>query len=94
MTLTGKRPISPFGFPAQDVLRESPAARARSLITGWLQRLRQDSGLQRRVRRTVVELSRLDSRTLRDIGLDRSEILRAAQDAESRTIGRGRHYRQ
>lgn len=94
MILSGRRPTSPFGFPAQEMLHESFTARAGRFLANGLQRLRQGPGRQRRVQRTVIELSKLDSRTLRDIGLDRSEILRAAQDAETRSLGRGRQYRR
>jgi uncharacterized protein YjiS (DUF1127 family) len=48
-------------------------------------------GRDRRIRKTVVELSKLDDRMLRDIGLDRSAIVSAAQEADA---GKGRRFRR
>src|SRR3546814_16715606 len=45
-------------------------------------------GRDRRIRNTVVELSKLDDRMLRDIGLDRSAIVSAAQEAKGRKCRR------
>ena len=44
-----------------------------------------------KIRRTVAEMSGLDSHTLRDIGIDRSDIVRVARAAvDGRTPGRPR----
>lgn len=42
---------------------------------------------QRRYRKTVSELSRLDDRTLRDIGLERDEIAYVARGLSKRSDG-------
>ena len=80
MILTGPRPVSPFGAASY---ANSSAAAAAKAGRGLLQALRDlaaATARDRRVRKTVHELSKLDNRTLRDIGLDRSAIVSVAQD--------------
>ena len=48
-------------------------------LVAALQRLRSAIEAERRARRAIIELERLDDRMLRDIGIDRSEIDRAVR---------------
>jgi uncharacterized protein YjiS (DUF1127 family) len=50
-----------------------------SYLVAALQRLRSVIEEERRARRAIIELERLDDRMLRDIGIDRSEIDRAVR---------------
>ncbi|GAB4394155.1 MAG: hypothetical protein Tsb0032_16700 [Kiloniellaceae bacterium] len=84
MILTGYRPVSPFGAAPSHTLRQSLSARAGRFLAKVLRRCEAPRRDKRRIRKTVVELSKLDDRTLRDIGLDRTTIIGAAQDAEER----------
>lgn len=90
MTLTGRKPVSPFGAA---IYANSRATAAASTVRGLLQTLRGLSkplGRDRRIRKTVVELSQLDDRMLRDIGLNRTAIVSAAAEAEARRTRRFR----
>src|SRR3546814_3328193 len=87
MILTDRKAVSPFGTADSAQCSETAAAeRARGLGES-VRRRRAPTGRDRRSRRTRAELSTLDDRMLRDIGLDRSAIVSAAQDAET---GEGR----
>ena len=68
MNLTGRRPVSPFGGASYAIASDRATAKTGR---GLLRALRNffTAGLRdRRIRKTVVELSKLDDRTLRDIG--------------------------
>ena len=84
MILTGYRPVSPFGAAFSSTHRESLPARAGRFLAKTLRRVFVPRAKKPRIRKTVIELSRLDDRTLRDIGLNRANIISAAQEAESR----------
>jgi uncharacterized protein YjiS (DUF1127 family) len=91
MTLTGRKPVSPFGA-ANDANPDKTAAAATG--RGLLQAVRgllAPLGRDRRIRKTVVELSKLDDRMLRDIGLNRTAIVSAAQEADR---AGGRRFRR
>jgi len=90
MILTGRKPVSPFGAAIYANSRVSAAA---STGRGFLQTLRgllSPLGRDRRIRKTMVELSKLDDRVLRDIGLNRTAIVSAAAEAEARRTRRFR----
>src|SRR3546814_680820 len=87
MVLTGRKRVSPFGTASYTHSSETAAATAGRHLGESVRNLLAPTGRDRRIRRTVTELSKLDARMLRDIGLDRSAIVRAAQDAEA---GEGR----
>lgn len=90
MILTGRKPVSPFGAA---ISVQSHATAAASTVRGALKALRglwKPLGRDRRVRKTVVELSKLDDRILRDIGLNRTAIVSAAAEAEARRTRRFR----
>lgn len=91
MILTGKKPVSPFGAPFFIRKRASFPVQAGRFVARLLRYAFQGDPQQQRIRKTVVELSRLDDRTLRDIGLNRASIISAAQEAEQR---RGRGFRR
>ncbi len=86
MILTGPRPVSPFGAApyTNTNFRESLPAKAGRFLAKALRRAFAPKATKPRIRKTVIELSRLDDRTLRDIGLNRTSIIGAAQAAESR----------
>lgn len=93
MILTGKKPVSPFGAAPYSPEHENVLVQAGRFVARMLRRaLRRDRRTQR-IRKTTVELSRLDDRTLRDIGLNRASIVSAAQEAERRRSTRFRRYR-
>ena len=46
----------------------------------------------RRIRKTVLELSRLDNHMLRDIGLNRAAIISAAHEAERKRQSTRRYH--
>jgi uncharacterized protein YjiS (DUF1127 family) len=94
MILTGKRPSGPFGASPYGHFHESFAARAGSFMTGCLRRMLQPSKRQRRIRKTVVELSKLNNHALRDLGLDRSAIIGVAQGAETGLLDDRRRFRR
>lgn len=82
MTLTGRKAVSPFGAAIYASSNETDAAGyGRSLLQA-LRDLFAPVARDRRVRKTVAELSRLDDRTLCDIGLHRSMIVSAAQNLD------------
>jgi len=90
MILTGRKPVSPFGA---DIYANSSTTAVARTGRQWLRTLGVLSaslGRDRRIRNTVIELSRLDNRMLRDIGLDRSAIISVAHEAEARASGRSR----
>lgn len=92
MILTGRKFVSPFGAAPSENLRDDRSAglgqRLARLLCGMF--VRRDE--ERRVRKTVLELSRLDNHMLRDIGLNRAAIISAAHEAERKRRGgtRGR----
>jgi len=94
MILTGKRPMGPFGAPPYRTYRETFTARAGGFLTNRLLRFLRPSNKQRRNRKTVVELSRLNSHALRDIGLDRSAIISVAQGAGAGLLDSDRRFRR
>jgi uncharacterized protein YjiS (DUF1127 family) len=93
MILSGKRALSPFGAASTSSERPGAWAQAGRFLARLFRRILARDGSKRRIRKTAWELSRLDNRTLRDIGLDRSAIISAAQEAEHRRSGRFRRYR-
>jgi uncharacterized protein YjiS (DUF1127 family) len=80
MILTGNRPVSPFGAAACNSTSATAAARIGRRTLQVLRDLFGFSSRDQRIRKTVLELSKLDNRTLRDIGLDRTAITRVAQE--------------
>jgi uncharacterized protein YjiS (DUF1127 family) len=86
MILTGRHrhAVSPFGAATGT---GTAMARAGRWLGRVLQHALQRQENQRRIRKTVVELSRLDNHVLRDIGLDRGAIIGAAHEAEKRRRG-------
>lgn len=90
MTLTGRNAVSPFGAAIYQNSSATAAAKTGRSLLQALRGLLTPAGRDRRIRKTVVELSRLDDRTLRDIGLDRSMIVGAAQEAEAGNNRRSR----
>lgn len=91
MILTARKAVSPFGAAIYHRSSESATAktggRLGQALRGFLEPLRRE----RRIRKTVVELSKLDERMLRDIGLNRTAIVSAAQEAGA---GKGRRFRR
>src|SRR3546814_16165279 len=90
MILTGHKPVSPFGAASMIHSGEPAAAETGRSLKEVVRGLLAPMGRDRRIRNTVVELSKLDDRMLRDIGLDRSAIVSAAQEAQGRN---GRRFR-
>jgi uncharacterized protein YjiS (DUF1127 family) len=82
MILTGLKPVSPFGAATYAHSSQAAAAKAGRGVLRTLCGFFASMGRGRRIRKTVVELSKLDDRVLRDIGLDRSAIVSAAQQAD------------
>lgn len=83
MILTGRKPVSPFGAATYVNYREPAKAANGTGVVQTIRGLLAPLGRDRRIRKTVVELSKLDDRMLRDIGLDRTSIVSAAQEAET-----------
>lgn len=97
MILTGKKPVSPFGAASYALSSETPVAKTGRRLLQALQTLFTVNARDRRIHQTVEALSQLDDRTLRDIGLNRTAIVSAAQqvahesvEAERRSAGRFR----
>lgn len=84
MILTGRRPVSPFGAAISTSSRAAAATKTGRRLLQVLRVLFGTSSRDQRIRHTVLELSKLDDRTLRDIGLDRSAILSVAQEVSGR----------
>ncbi|WP_193369561.1 DUF1127 domain-containing protein [Pelagibius marinus] len=86
MILTGNKPVSPFGAAPYAPRRDAIPARAIRRLGGFLGTLLRRAFVPndqtRRIRKTAVALSRLDDRTLRDIGLNRASIISSACQAE------------
>lgn len=82
MILTPGKAVSPFGAASKEALRGNGRARRGRRLIGFLRRVFLRSDEQRRVRKTIVELSKLDNHMLRDIGLNRAAIISAAHEAE------------
>ena len=91
MTLTGRKAVSPFGAANYIHSSEAAAATTGRSLRQAVRSLLAPMGRDRRIRKTVVELSKLDDRMLRDIGLDRSAIVNAAQEADA---GKDRRFRR
>ena len=90
MILTGRKPVSPFGADIYARSSRSAAVMIGRRLLQAIESFLDSMGRDRRIHQTVVELSRLDNRALRDIGLDRSAIISVAQEAEA---GGNRRYR-
>ena len=71
-------PRSPYVMHGRAAYARPPLRWASHLVAA-LQRLRSVIEAERRERRAIIELERLDDRMLRDIGIDRSEIDRAVR---------------
>lgn len=91
MILTGRKPVSPFGAATNTNSSNTVTVGLGRRLARALGALFVSSGRDQRIRKTVVELSRLDDRMLRDIGLNRSAIVSVAKEAEGR---RGRRFRR
>lgn len=89
MILPGVRPASPFGAAIRPSFQEK-IFRGATEIT---QRAFGPTFRRMRIRRTVAELSNLDSHTLRDIGLNPSSIISTAHEVEERLHGDGSRFR-
>src|SRR3546814_5028638 len=70
MILTGHKPVSPFGAASMIHSGEPAAAETGRSLKEVVRGLLAPMGRDRRIRNTVVELSKLDDRMLRDIGLE------------------------
>ena len=92
MILTGRKLVSPFGAAPRENFRDDRPAglgqRLAKLICGMFVRRDED----RRIRKTVLELSRLDNHMLRDIGLNRAAIISAAHEAERKRQSTRRYH--
>jgi uncharacterized protein YjiS (DUF1127 family) len=91
--LTGNKPVSPFGATPYTPQRDTVPARVLRFLAGLLRRAFVANDETRRIRKTAVALSRLDDRTLRDIGLNRASIISAACEAEQRRSPRSGRQR-
>jgi uncharacterized protein YjiS (DUF1127 family) len=89
MILTGYRPVSPFGAAICYSSSATAAVRTGRRALQALRRLFRFNSRDQRIRKTVIELSKLDNRTLRDIGVDRTAIMSVAQEIAE---GRGRSF--
>ena len=93
MILTGHRPVSPFGAAIYNSSSATVAAQTGRRALRFLRSLFSPSSRDQRIGKTVLELSKLDDRTLRDIGLNRSVIMSAAQElADGRDFRRSRRF--
>lgn len=93
MILTGNRPVSPFGAAPYAPQRDTVPAQILRFLASLLRRAFVPDDKTRRIRKTAVALSRLDDRTLRDIGLNRASIISAACHAEQRRSPRSGRQR-
>lgn len=84
MILTGHRPVSPFGAANYNSSSATVAARAGRRTLQVLRSLFGYASRDQRIRKAMLELSKLDNRTLRDIGLDRTSITGVAQQIAGR----------
>ncbi len=91
MILTGRNAVSPFGAAIYHNSSATVAAKTGRNLLQTLRSLLMPAARDRRIRKTVVELAKLDDRTLRDIGLDRTMIVSVAQEAEA---GKSRWHRR
>ena len=83
MILPGIRPASPFGAAIRPSLPERISRGAKEIaqrVFGPLLR-------RMRIRRTVLELSKLDAHMLRDIGLNRASVISTAYEVEEKLHG-------
>jgi len=88
MILTGNRPVSPFGAAIYNSSSATAAAKTGRRTLQVLRSLFGFTSRDQRIRKTVLELSKLDNRTLRDIGLDRTAITRVAQEIADKRVHR------
>lgn len=84
MILTGHRPVSPFGAAICNSSGATAAARTGRRALQVLRRFFGFTTRDQRIRKTALELSKLDNRTLRDIGVERPAILSVAQEIAER----------
>ncbi len=89
MILPGIQPASPFGAAIRPSFTEKVTRGAAALS----ERVFGPALRRMRIRRTVVELSKLDAHTLRDIGLNRSSIISTAHEVDERLHGTGSSFR-
>lgn len=94
MILRGRTPGSPFGAAPSTRSRATAATRAGRWLMRRLKDVFEHSSEERRIRQTVVELSRLEDHMLRDIGLDRSAVIGAAHEAERQRRWSARRHRR
>jgi uncharacterized protein YjiS (DUF1127 family) len=92
MNLTGNRPVSPFGVAPDTTIRKAATARTGRGLLEILNRLLVPMKRRQRIRKTVIELSRLEDYMLRDIGLNRSGIFSTAHEIEERRRAANRHF--
>lgn len=92
MNLTGRKPVSPFGGASYAIASDRATAKTGRGLLRALRNLFTAGLRDRRIRKTVIELSRLDDRTLRDIGLDRTGIIGAARWAAENSSGGLRRF--
>lgn len=87
LILTGKSPVSPFGAAIYNSTSATAAATTGRRALQVLRRIFGFTSREQRIRKTVLELSKLDNRTLRDIGLERTAIMGVAQQIADRREG-------
>lgn len=92
MILTGNRPASPFGAACSAQSDAAAGIPVGGRLMRVLRTLIAGPDRDRRIHKTVTALSRLDDRTLRDIGLSRGDILSAARQATDSRYGKD-HFR-
>src|SRR3546814_16218931 len=85
MILTGHKPVSPFGAASMIHSGEPAAAETGRSLKEVVRGLLAPMGRDRRIRTTEVDLTTLDDRMLRHIGLDRAPILNATPEPQRRT---------
>jgi len=94
MILTSRKAVSPFGAASNEALRGNGRAPRGQRLIRFLRRVFRRGDEQRRVRKTILELSKLDNHMLRDIGLNRAAIISAAHEAERKNRRSARHLRR